>query len=62
MIKPVYPEAERRVTDAKRLLVHYFRNVGGVHDSDSVVEIEEIVDHIFEAAVIQFRAEHAGVA
>ena len=37
--------------DAKRLLTHYFNLVGGIYDGDNTVEIQEIVDHIVDAAV-----------
>jgi hypothetical protein len=51
--------------DAKRLLVHYFDETNpkgrGKLDSDSFVEIREIVDHIVDAAKQELRAEMAAL-
>lgn len=43
--------------NAMRLLVHYFTLAGAVKNSDNVAEIEEIVEHIFDAAVQQAERE-----
>lgn len=46
---PKNPHAEK----AKHLLVHYFRLADVVADSDNRAEIEEIVDEIVRAAVLE---------
>ena len=47
-------QADRKLTQAKRTLVHYFKLCfpeGYNFDSDNHAEIEGIVDDIYEAAV-----------
>lgn len=47
-----YDIINRRKESAKRLLIHYFDLAGVVQDNDSRVEIGEIVDSLFDAAVL----------
>ena len=55
-------ESQKQSEQAKRLLVHYFRNAargGWNFDSDSTVEIECIIDHIVAASVAQVKEQAA---
>lgn len=51
----VNPHADK----AKGLLRHYFERAGVIASPDTRVEIDEIIDHIVDAAVLEARAEIA---